>query len=111
MRHAVRVFLTMAWLVGGAGTVLAQGSASTGHPLPDSNMGKPSGNSGDANNGIGHQGSLTGNNGSHSSTVTGKAAAAQIVTSPKAPTGDRNNPKVEDDPAQGGSKPPTGSKP
>lgn len=105
MGNAARIGLMTAWLFGGAGAVLAQGSASTGQSMPDSDMGKPSGNTGTANNGIGHQGSLTGNAGSHSSTVTGPGAAAQIVTNPKPPTAAKDNPQVEGDPSQGGSKP------
>ena len=87
-----------------AGAAAAQGSASTGQSVPDSNMSRPSGNTDGASNGTGEQCRLTGNNGSHSSTVTGPAAAAQIVTSPKPANGSHNDPQVEKDPAQGGSQ-------
>jgi hypothetical protein len=86
-----------------AGPAFAQGSASTGQAVPDSNMATPSGNRGGANNGIGHEGSLTAHNGSHSSTVEGAAAAAQIPISPQPPT-DPGNPKVENEPALGGGQ-------
>jgi hypothetical protein len=56
-----------------------------------------------ASNGIGHQGSLTGNAGSHSSTMKGPAAAAAIPTSPASSNRSGKAATVESDPAQGGS--------
>lgn len=97
MRVAAAIGL-VGLLLGGR-PVLAQGQ------VPDSNMAKPSGNTGSANNGIGQQGSLTGNAGSHSSTVTGPGAAAQIATSPKPANSSSGDPQLEGDPTQGGNKP------
>ncbi len=104
MRNAACIGLAVIALAAATGGVLAQGSASTGQSLPDSNMASPSGNTGGANNGIGHQGSLTGDAGSHSSTVTGAAAAARIPTNPKTADRPHNDPAVENDPSQGGGK-------
>jgi hypothetical protein len=96
--------LTTAMLLGSATAGQAQGSASTGHVMPDSNMAPPSGNTGAANNGIGDQGSLHADPGSHASTVTGAAGAAQIPTSPQPSASAKANPKVENEPALGGGQ-------
>ncbi len=102
MGYQARIGLIVALLFSGTAVALAQGSASAGQSIPDSNMAAPSGNTGGANNGIGQQGSLTANNGDHASTATGPAAAAQIPISPKPPTQSRNDPKLENEPALGG---------
>ncbi len=104
MRREACIGLAILGLLGGAGEAAAQGSASSGQSVPDSNMARPSGNTGGADNGIGQQGRLTGNNGSHSSTATGAAAAAQIPVNPKPANPSHNDPQVEKDPSQGGSQ-------
>jgi hypothetical protein len=104
MGNEARIGLTVALLLNSTAAGLAQGSTSTGQSIPDSNMAAPSGNTGGANNGIGQQGSLTANNGSHASTATGSAAAAQIPISPKSSTQSRNDPRVENEPALGGGQ-------
>ena len=107
MASRMRMGFVVMVLLCGARAGWAQGSASSGQSMPDSNMAAPSGNTGAANNGIGHQGGLTANAGSHSSTVTGPAAAAQIPTHPKPPSdASRNNPRLENDPVQGGGAQP-----
>ena len=107
MTRRVSIGFVVIVLLWGARAGWAQGSASSGQSMPDSNMAAPSGNTGAANNGVGHQGGLTDNAGSHSSTVTGPAAAAQIPTHPKPPAGPSgNNPRVENDPVQGGGAQP-----
>ena len=104
MKNGFCIGLAVIVLLGHAGEALAQGSASTGQSVPDSNMDRPSGNVGGASNGIGQQGRLTDDHGSHSSTVTGAAAAAQIQINPKPANTSHNDPQVEKDPAQGGSQ-------
>ena len=105
MLNVTGIGLTVALLVGGAGMAAAQGSASTGNPMPDSNMGRPSGHAGAANNGIGNQGSLTGNAGSHwIRRSPGRGRRRRIPVDPKPATGSPNDPKLEEDPAQGGSR-------
>ena len=97
MRNGVCIGLAVIILMGDTGAALAQ-------LVPDSNMARPSGNTGSADNGIGQQGRLTGNDGSHSSTVTGPAAAAQILISPKPANPAHNDPQLEKDPSQGGTQ-------
>ena len=104
MANRASIGLAVVLTAASTGMVLAQGSTSTGQTMPDSNMAPPAGNTGEANNGIGHQGGLTGNAGTHSSTVKGAAAAAAITTSPKPASQSHNDPAVEKDPSQGGGQ-------
>jgi hypothetical protein len=86
MGSKATIGLAVVLLLSGTSVVVAQGSAGTGA----------------ANNGIGQQGSLTANNGTHASTSKGPAAAARIPISPRPTTPSRNDPKIENEPALGG---------
>ena len=99
MKTRFCIGLAVIILLGGTEAALAQGPS-----VPDSNMARPSGNTGGADNGIGQQGRLTGNDGSHASTVKGAAAAAQIPINPKPANSSHNDPQVEKDPSQGGTQ-------
>jgi hypothetical protein len=97
MENRFCIGLAIIILLGEPGAALAQS-------VPDSNMARPSGNTGGADNGIGQQGRLTGDAGSHSSTVKGAAAAAQIPINPKPANASHDDPQVEKDPSQGGTQ-------
>ncbi len=97
MRNRFCIGLAVTILLGEMGAARAQS-------VPDSNMARPSGNTGRADSAIGQQGRLTGNAGSHSSTVTGPAAAAQIPINPKPANASHNDPQLEKDPSQGGTQ-------
>jgi hypothetical protein len=70
--------------------LLGNTAAALGQSVPDS--------------GIGQQGRLTGNDGSHASTVKGPVAAAKIPVNPKPANASHNDPKLEKDPSQGGTQ-------
>ena len=116
MRHTAVLAATIAAILAGApGIAAAQAGTSAGpgsgpaasQPNQSeansqtSNMGPAIGNRGDANNGIGTQGSLDHDAGKASSTVTGmKGGTAALGGQSSQGTG-----KMESDPTQGGSQP------
>ena len=86
----------------GAGPAASQPNQSESNSQ-SSNMGPATGNRGDANNGVGTQGSLDSSPGKASSTVSGVNGGTTSFggSSSKGAGG-----PVESDPTQGGSKPP-----
>jgi len=78
--------------------------AALAQTVPDSNMGRPTGDTGAADNGIGHQGALRSDAGTHASTVVGAAAAARIPISPRSAPASGHDQKLENEPALGGGQ-------
>jgi hypothetical protein len=98
MTCSYNVVLLAALLAAGPAIVLAQPA------VPDSTMGGVTVRARQASNGIGTEGILGGDAGSHGSTLSGPAAAAQIPVRPKPAAKSGNDPQLEGDPALGGGQ-------